>query len=179
MVIRPADANETAVAWQVAIETNTKPTAFILTRQNVPTFDRSRYASAEGLRKGAYVLADPQGQRPNIILIATGSEVKLIVEAQQKLAEEKIYARLVSMPSWELFDEQPQAYKDAVLIPEIKARLVVEAGIQQGWERFMGCEGAMIGVNHFGASAPGDLVMKEYGFTVDNVVQKARELMKK
>ena len=179
VVIRPADANETAVAWQVAIETNTKPTAFILTRQNVPTFDRSLYASAEGLRKGAYVLADPQGQKPNIILIATGSEVKLIVEAQQKLAEEKIYARLVSMPSWELFDEQPQEYKDSVLIPEIKARLVVEAGIQQGWERFMGCEGAMIGVNRFGASAPGDLVMKEYGFTVDNVIQKARELMRK
>lgn len=179
IVIRPADANETAVAWQVAIELHKKPIALILTRQNVPTLDRNQYASADGLRKGAYVLADPPGQKPNFILIATGSEVSLIVGAQQKLAEQKIYARLVSMPSWELFEAQSQEYKDSVFPPDIKARLSVEAGVEQGWERYVGDLGGMIGINRFGASAPGDLVMKEYGFSVENVVKKAVEVMKK
>jgi transketolase len=179
IVIRPGDANETAVAWQVAVETKEHPTTLILSRQNVPTLDRSVYASAEGLRKGAYILADPQGgQKPNVILIATGSEVGLIVAAQAKLAEQKIFARIVSMPSWELFEMQSKTYRDSVLPPDLKARLVVEAGIQQGWEKYMGDKGAMIGVNKFGASAPGDVVMKEYGFTVDNVVKKAAELVK-
>ncbi len=179
VVIRPADANETAVAWQVAIELHKKAIALILTRQNVPTLDRSHYASADGLRKGAYILSDPQGQQPHIILIATGSEVQLIVGAQQKLAEQKIYARLVSMPSWELFEAQSQEYKDSVFPPNIKARLVVEAGVQQGWERYMGDEGMMIGIDRFGASAPGDRVMREYGFTVENVVKKANEVIQK
>lgn len=178
IVIRPGDANETAVAWQVAIEKKEHPTTLILSRQNVPTLNRAVYASAEGVRKGAYILAEPQGgKKPAVILIATGSEVGLIVAAQKKLAEQNIPARLVSFPSWELFEMQSQAYKDSVLPPDIKARLVVEAGIQQGWEKYMGDKGAMIGVNKFGASAPGDLVMKEYGFTVDNVVKKAQELL--
>lgn len=181
IVIRPADANETAIAWQVSIELHKKPVALILSRQNLPTLDRSKYAPADGLRKGAYVLADPLGgQKPNFILIATGSEVNLIVNAQQKLAEQQIFARLVSMPSWELFEAQSQEYKDSVLLPDIKARLSVEAGVEQGWERYVGDKGGMIGiVNRFGASAPGDLVMKEYGFSVENVIKQANEVMQK
>lgn len=179
IVIRPADANETAVAWRVAIELHNKPIALILTRQNVPTLDRNQYASADGLRKGAYVLSDPPDQKPNFILIATGSEVNLIVNAQKKLAEQKIYARLVSMPSWELFEAQSQEYKNSVFPPDIKARLSVEAGVEQGWERYVGDCGGVIGINRFGASAPGDVVMKEYGFSVDNVVKKSVEIMQK
>lgn len=180
IVIRPADANETAVAWKVSIELHKMPIALILTRQAVPTLDRTQYASAEGLRKGAYVLADPKGgEKPNIILIATGSEVSLIVGAQQKLAEQKIYARIVSMPSWQLFEKQSQEYKDSVFPPDIKARLAVEAGVAQGWDRYVGDHGAIIGIDHFGASAPGGVVMKEYGFTVENVVKKANEVLQK
>lgn len=178
IVIRPGDANETSVAWQVAIELHGKPIALILSRQNVPTLDRNQFASADGLRKGAYVLSDPVADKPNFILIATGSEVSLIVEAQKKLAEHKIYARLVSMPSWELFEFQSQEYKNSVLSPSIKARLSVEAGVEQGWERYVGDKGAMIGINRFGASAPGNVVLKEYGFSVDNIVNKAIEVMK-
>lgn len=177
VVIRPCDANETIYAWEAAIESRHRPIALILTRQNVPTLDRTKYASAEGLKKGAYVLADPQ-QKPQIILIATGSEVSLIVGAQQKLAEQNIGARIVSMPSWELFELQSQEYKDSVFPPDIKKRLSVEAGVSQGWEKFVGDQGAIIGVDRFGASAPGDTVMKEYGFTVDHVVKKALELVK-
>jgi transketolase len=177
IVIRPADANETAVAWKVAIGLHKQPIALILTRQGVPTLDRNRYASAEGLRKGAYVLADPPGEKPNIILIATGSEVRLIVAAQEKLAEQKIYARLVSMPSWRLFEIQSQEYKDSVFPPDIKARLSVEAGVKQGWERYVGEKGVIIGMDHFGASAPGDVVMKAFGFTVENVVSQATDLV--
>lgn len=176
IVIRPADANETAVAWQVAIELHKKTVALILSRQNLPTLDRTQYASAEGLRKGAYVLADPKGKKPNIILMATGSEVNLIVKAQEKLAEQKIYARLVSIPSWELFEEQSQDYKESVFPSDIKARISVEAGVEQGWERYVGDKGIKIGIERFGASAPGDVVMKEYGFSVENIVQKAGEL---
>ncbi len=177
IVIRPADANETSVAWQVAIELHKKPIAMVLTRQNVPTLDRTHYASADGVRKGAYVLSDPQGQKPNLILIATGSEVNLIVEAQLKLAEQNIQARIVSMPSWELFEAQSQEYKDSVLPPDIKARLAVEAGAKLGWERYIGDQGKMIGLDRFGASAPAEVIMKEYGFTVENIVKVATELM--
>ena len=143
-----------------------------------PTLDRTKYASAEGLKKGAYVLADPQGEKPQIILIATGSEVNLIVGAQQKLAEKNIAARIVSMPSWELFEMQTQEYKDSVFPPAIKLRLAVEAGVSQGWEKYTGDSGLIIAIDRFGASAPGDIVMKEYGFSVDNVVNKAVELVK-
>ena len=178
IVIRPADANETAVAWEISVESRQKPVALILTRQGVPTLDRTKYASAEGLKKGAYVLADPQGQKPQLILIATGSEVSLIVGAQQKLAEQNIAARIVSMPSWELFEMQTQAYKDSVLPRDIKKRIAVEAGVPQGWERYIGENGVMIGIDRFGASAPGPTVMKELGFTVDNVIKHAVSLMK-
>ena len=179
IVIRPADANETLAAWHAAIAMPKKPFALILSRQNLPTLDRSKYASADGLKKGAYILSDPQGQKPQIILIATGSEVNLIVQAQQKLAEQNIAVRLVSMPSWELFEMQTLEYKDSVLPPDIKLRLTVEAGVSQGWERYAGEQGAIIAIDHFGASAPGDKVMSEFGFSVENVVKKALELMKK
>ena len=178
IVIRPADANETAVAWRVAIELHKDPIALILSRQNLPTLDRTRYASADGLRKGAYILAEPEGQKPNFILMATGSEVNLIVEAQKKLAEQNIYARVVSMPSWQLFEAQSQEYRDSIFPPDIKARLSVEAGVAQGWDRYVGDSGGRIAIDHFGASAPGGVVMKEYGFTVDNVVKIAGEVMK-
>lgn len=179
IVIRPGDANETAFAWEVAIASRKKPIALILTRQAVPTLDRTKYASADGLKKGAYILSDTQNKKPDIILIATGSEVNLIVNAQQKLAEQNIAARLVSMPSWELFEMQSEEYKNSVLPKDIKKRLVVEAGVTQGWEKYAGEQGVIIGVDHFGASAPGDKVMKEFGFSVDNVVQHALTLAKK
>jgi transketolase len=179
IVIRPGDANETAVAWQVAIEKRACPVVLTLSRQNVPTLDRSQFAPADGLRKGAYVLADAPGGKPDIILIGTGSEVALVVAAKEKLAEQKIAARVVSMPSWELFDEQPQAYRDAVLPRAVRARLVVEAGLSQGWHRYVGDGGDVIGVEQFGASAPGNLVMEKYGFTVSHVVDRATALVRK
>ncbi len=177
LVIRPADANETAEAWRVAIETKNQPVALILTRQDVPTLDRTRFAAANGLRRGAYVLADAPNGKPDIILIATGSEVGLIVEASQKLIDKKISVRAVSMPCWELFDAQPQSYRDKVFPPHIRSRLAVEAGATQGWCKYVGDEGDVIGVDRFGASAPGKIVMKEYGFTVDNVCDRARKMI--
>jgi transketolase len=176
VVIRPGDAEETAVAWRVAIETRDRPTALVLTRQNVPTLDRAELAPAEGLRRGAYVLADPARWEPKMILIATGSEVGLMVSAGRVLAERKIPVRLVSMPSWELFEMQPREYRDAVLPPTIPARLAIEAAATQGWCRYVGERGDVIGVDRFGASAPGPVVMSEYGFTVANVVARALAL---
>ncbi len=173
MVIRPCDANETAVAWRVALETRDRPVTLILTRQQVPTLDRARFASADNLRRGAYVLADAPNGKPELILIATGSEVGLIVAAAQKLLAQNVQARVVSMPSWELFDAQPQEYRDAVLAPSIRARLAVEAGSSQGWDRYVGDRGDVLGVDRFGASAPGDVMLREYGFTVDNVCTRA------
>jgi transketolase len=178
-VIRPADANETAVAWKVAVESTNHPTALIFTRQKVPILDRKKYASANGLRCGAYVLAESSKGKPDIILIASGSEVQLVVAAQQKLIEKKFKVRVVSMPSWELFEKQSQRYRDSVLPPLIKARLAVEAGVSQGWERYLGEEGVMISVENYGASAPGDTNMRKYGFTVDNVYKHALALIKK
>ena len=154
IVIRPCDANETAYAWRVAIETRDRPVALILTRQDVPTLDRNRYASAEGLRRGAYILAEAANGQPEIILIATGSEVSLIVEAQQQLQKQDIQTRLVSMPSWELFDAQTEEYRRSVFPPSVRARLAVEAGATQGWHRYVGDRGDVIGLDHFGASAP-------------------------
>jgi transketolase len=178
VVIRPGDANEAAVAWRVAIETRDRPVALVLTRQNVPTLDRKRFAAADGLRRGAYVLADPARTKPQLILIASGSEVGLIVAAQIKLRRKNISVRLVSMPSWELFEAQPQEYRDSVLPPKIHARLSVEAGVAQGWHRYVGDRGATISVEKFGASAPGPVVMRNYGFTVANVCQRALALVK-
>jgi transketolase len=176
IVIRPGDANETAVAWRVAIESRSCPVALALTRQNVPTLDRGQFSPAEGLRKGAYVLADAPGGRPDLILIGTGSELSLVVAAKQKLAEQKIQARVVSMPSWKLFDQQPQAYRDTVLPRSVRARLAVEAALPLGWHRYVGDGGDVVGIERFGASAPGNVVMEKLGFTVTNIVEKAMAL---
>jgi transketolase len=178
-VIRPADANETAVAWKVAVETRHAPVLLALTRQNVPTLDRQRYASADGLRKGAYVLSDAKDGKPALILIGTGSEVGLIVQAAEKLQAEGIAVRCVSMPSWELFEAQPQSYRDEVLPPGVHARLAVELGSPQGWHRYVGDRGDVLGIDHFGASAPADVLLREFGFTVENVVAKAKALLQK
>jgi transketolase len=177
LVIRPCDANETAVAWRVAIQTRNRPVALILTRQDVPTLDRTQLAAADGLRRGAYVLADALSGKPDIIVIATGSEVSLIVAACQKLTESRINVRIVSMPSWELFEAQPQSYRDSVLPPSVRARLAVEAGATQGWCKYVGSEGDVIGVDRFGASASGKVMMREYGFTIDHVYERAMKLM--
>jgi transketolase len=176
-VIRPGDANETAAAWRVALETTDRPVALVLTRQNLPTLDRGRYGTADGLRRGAYILADAPGGKPDVVLIASGSEVSLIVAAQQRLQEQKIMARVVSMPSWELFDVQPRGYRDEVLPPAVPARLAVEAGVAQGWCRYVGAQGDVLSVERFGASAPGEVVMREYGFNLENVCKRALALL--
>jgi transketolase len=178
-VIRPADANETAEAWKVAVHSKGRPVLLSLSRQNLPTIDRQHYASAAGLQQGAYVLDPGQGKDPELILIGTGSEVGLILAAAEQLRQDKVAVRCVSMPSWELFDAQPQAYRDSVLPPAVGARLVVEAGIAQGWERYYGPRGGMLSIEHFGASAPSDVLLREFGFTVENVVQKALALLKR
>ena len=176
IVLRPCDANETAEAWRVAIESRGRPVILALTRQNVPTLDRAKFAAAEGLRRGAYVLADAPNGKPDMVLIASGSEVSLILAAKEKLAEQKIQARVVSMPSWELFDAQSREYRESVLPPSIRPRLAVEAALTQGWHRYVGDEGDVIGIERFGASAPGGLVMEKLGFTVTHVVERALAL---
>ena len=176
-LIRPADANETAAAWRVALEHRGGPVLLVLTRQNLPIFDRSRYAPAEGLERGAYVLADPQGKAPEVILIATGSEVALAVESFEKLSGEGIAARVVSMPSWDLFEKQPRSYRDDVLPPALTARLAIEAASPFGWERYTGPKGAVIGINRFGASAPYKVIAEHLGFTTANVIDHVHQLL--
>jgi transketolase len=176
-VIRPGDANETAVAWRVALETRDRPVLLVLSRQNVPTLDRERYASADGLRRGGYVLLDAPNAQPELILIASGSEVGLIVAAAERLHEQGIAVRCVSMPSWELFEALPQADRDVVLPPSVGARLAVELGVRQGWERYIGGQGDMLAVERFGASAPAEVLLPEYGFTVDSVCARAKALL--
>ena len=178
-VIRPADANETAVAWKMAVETRDRPVLLVLSRQDLPTLDRSRYASADGLRRGAYVLSEAKDRQPALILIASGSEVGLILTAAERLQNEGVAVRCVSMPSWELFDAQPQSYRDEVLPPGVSARLAVELGVSQGWYRYVGDRGGMLGIERFGASAPADVLLREYGFTVNNVVARARALLER
>jgi transketolase len=177
IVIRPADANETAVAWRVALEARDGPVVLVLTRQDVPTLDRKRYAAADGLRSGAYVLADAPNGKPELILIASGSEVGLIVAAAEQLQTQGIAVRCVSMPSWELFEGLPQAERDAVLPPTVTARLAVELGVAQGWHRYVGDRGAVLGVERFGASAPAEVLLREYGFTVEHVCARAAALL--
>jgi transketolase len=179
LVIRPADANETAVAWRVALEAADQPVAFALSRQKVPTLDRDKYASADGLRKGAYVLLDAKDGEPEVVLIGTGAETGLVLSAAEKLQEEGIAARAVSMPCWSLFDGQPPEYRDSVLPPGVAARLAVEAGSPQGWHRYVGDRGDVLGVDRFGASAPGSEMLERYGFTADNVCARARKLLGK
>ncbi len=175
-VIRPCDANETAVAWRVALETRERPVLLVLTRQDVPTLDRTRFAAADGLRRGAYVLSDAPDGKPDLILIASGSEVGLIVAAAERLRGQGIAVRCVSMPSWDLFDAQPSDYRETVLPPNVHARLAVEAGSTQGWHRYVGDAGDVIGVDRFGASAPAEILLREYGFTVDEVCKRALAL---
>ena len=176
LFIRPGDANETAWAWRVAIENRHRPTALALTRQAVPTLDRSVYAPAEGLTRGAYVL-NPGTPDPDVILIATGSELQHIVGALPVLAAKGIRVRLVSMPCWELFAEQTAAYRDSVLPASVRARLAVEAGCSTGWDRWVGTRGAVVSIDHFGASAPGEVLMKEFGFTSAAVARAAEEVL--
>jgi transketolase len=173
-VIRPADASETAQAWRQALKITNGPIALILSRQKLPVLKSN--AIKDGLTKGAYVLADCDG-KPDIILIGTGSEVHIILEAKARLLEKDVAARVVSMPSWELFEKTSQKYKDHVLLPDVQTRLAVEAGSPMGWCRYVGTSGAVIGINSFGASAPGGIVMEKYGFTSDHVVEKALDLI--
>ena len=177
VVIRPSDANETAIAWRIAIEMPDQPVVLVLTRQNLPILDRTQYASADDVRKGGYILSDAPDGKPQIILIASGSEVCLIVAAKKVLSEKKISVRLVSMPSWELFEAQPREYRDAVLPPSIHARLAVEAGSKQGWQHYTGDRGDIISIEKFGSSAPANVMLREYGFTVENVCKRAIALL--
>jgi transketolase len=177
-VIRPADANETAEAWRQALMHRDGPTALVLSRQKLPILDRKRFAPASELAKGAYVLLDTTG-KPDLILIGTGSEVHLALAAAEALAQEGIKARVVSMPCWELFEMQPQAYRDSVLPPDVPARLAIEAGVTLGWHKYVGERGDILGLDRFGASAPGDVVFRELGFSVENVVSRAKALLDK
>jgi transketolase len=176
-VIRPADASETAEAWRQAMLINDSPVALILSRQKLPVLDRSQYGPAEGLTRGAYILAESSG-KPDIILIATGSEVHLCLQARHQLATEGVSARVVSMPSWELFERASQDYRDRVLPPAVTARIAVEAGVPMGWERYVGAAGAVIGTSRFGASAPGEFLMDRFGFSAENIVKRAMALLK-
>jgi transketolase len=176
-VIRPCDANEVAEAWRVIMEEKHQPTALVLTRQNIPVLDRSRYASAEGLRRGGYVLADSDGQ-PDVILIATGSEIALAVDAFEELSGEGIKARVVSLPSWYLFDLEPDDYRESVLPGAVTARVAVEQGSTLGWDRYVGPGGRIIGMHTFGASAPLKEVERKFGFTPKKVAETARELLR-
>jgi transketolase len=175
-LIRPADANEAVEAWKVAIQTTDRPTVLALTRQSLPVFDRTDRGAARGLHRGAYVLRPTDGT-PDVILIGTGSEVQRALGAADQLAQEGIEAQVVSMPSWELFAEQDASYQNEVLPPDVTARVSVEAGITAGWERHVGPDGRRIGVDRFGASAPGDVVMEKYGFTADRVARAARSVL--
>jgi transketolase len=176
-VVRPADANETAFAWSFALDRNQGPTALILTRQSVPTFNRSEFGPASGLRKGAYVLADLGGGEPEVILMASGSEVSLIVEAGRKLAAKGRAVRLVSFPCWEAFESQSPGYQKMIFPPRVTARVSIEAGVRQGWSRWLGERGVAIGLERFGASAPYEQIYEHLGLTVDRVVEVARGLL--
>jgi transketolase len=179
IVLRPADANEVTEAWKVIMQLRHEPAAIILTRQAIPTFDRSRYAPASGVAKGAYVLADPpNGAKPELILMATGSEVQLCVSVYEQLTAEGRKLRVVSMPSWEIFEKQSAEYRDSVLPPEITARISVEQASTMGWSQYVGEKGTMIGMKTFGASAPLKDLLKKFGFTPDAVVATAKELLK-
>ena len=175
-VIRPADASETAEAWRQAVKTTSGPVALILSRQKLPVIEPNR--SEYGLANGAYIFSDSKG-KPDIILIATGSEVHIAIEAQQLLADEGVAVRVVSMPSWELFENTSQDYQDHVLLPNVTTRLAIEAGVPLGWERYAGNSDAVIGMTGFGASAPGGTMMEKFGFTPENIVKKAMELLKR
>jgi transketolase len=177
VVLRPADANETNEAWLTALERREGPVALALTRQALPIYDRTKYAPADGLRRGAYVMADLGKGKPSLILMASGSEVEMIVAAADKLVEQGTAVRVVSFPSWELFESQPESYRKQVLPADIPARVAVEAGVSQGWERYVGDKGLVLGIDRFGASAPYKEVYKLVGLTVENVVAAAQKAL--
>lgn len=178
MVIRPSDATETAIAWRVALERRDGPTALVLTRQNLPVMDRTKVGPADGLARGGYVVSDAPGGRPDVILIGTGSEVEIALDAASSLAGEGLAVRVVALPCWELFEAQEQSYRDGVLPPDVKARVSVEAGSSFGWERYIGDEGIAIGIDHFGASAPAAILYREFGITAENVAKSALGLIR-
>jgi transketolase len=179
IVIRPGDANEVAEAWKVILQLQHSPASLVLSRQAMPTLDRSKYAPAAGVAKGAYVLADAPGGKPDVILMGTGSELSLCVDAYEKLKNDGIHARVVSMPSWELFEAQDATYRDSVLPPSVTARVSVEMGATFGWARYVGPKGRSIGMHRFGASAPLKDLLKYFGFTVDKVVEAAHSVLGK
>jgi transketolase len=178
-VIRPGDANEAVEAWRWLMGYKDGPVGLVLCRQKLPTFDRSQFAPASGLAQGAYTLVDAASGEPKLILLATGSEVALAVQAREKLEAEGIPTRVVSMPSWEIFERQEAAVREKVLPPQVTARLSIEAGVSLGWRRWVGDRGDSIALDRYGASAPGETVLKELGFNVDNVLQKAKALLNK
>jgi transketolase len=173
--MRPADANETAESWAVAIQHN-GPTLFAFTRQNLPHLDRSKAKNID-VSKGAYILSEAEGGSPDVILIGSGSEVALCMKAQEKLKGYGVKARVVSLPSWYLFEKQDESYRESILPKSIKKRVTVEAGSRYGWERWAGDEGTMIGIDHYGASAPGAEIMKNFGFTAEHVTAAALRLL--
>lgn len=175
LVIRPADANEVAEAYRVILSRKDRPSVLVLTRQNLPTLDRAKYASAEGVRRGGYVLADAPDGKPDVILIGTGSEVSLCLGAYERLVADGVNARVVSLPCWELFDAQPAEYRDSVLPPKVTRRVAVELGVKQGWEKYLGPDGQFVGMCGFGASAPVSVLLKHYGFTVEQIVAAAKK----
>jgi transketolase len=170
-LIRPCDLNEASEAWRMALNIKDGPVCIALSRQSLPVLDRSKFAPASGLQQGAYIISEAEGGVPEAILIATGSEVHLAIQCQAELQTKGVAARVVSMPSWELFQKQPLQYRQHVLPPSVQARVSIEAGSTLGWERWVGLVGATIGIDHFGASAPGPFLLKEFGFNVDNVVK--------
>jgi transketolase len=174
IVLRPADANEVAEAYRIGLQVKDRPVLLILSRQALPTLDRTKYAPASGVAQGAYVLADAPDGKPDVLLLATGSEVSLCVTAYEQLASEGIKARVVSMPSWELFEHQSQEYRDHVLPPEVTARVAVEEASTFGWERYTGRQGAVLGMHTFGLSAPMKVVAQRFGFDADHVVSAAK-----
>lgn len=177
-LIRPADANETQAAWRLAVESKDHPTILVLTRQNLPTLEDTKEKAYEGVKKGAYIVSDSEKETPDVLLLATGSEVQLAVRSQAELKQKGIDARVVSMPSWDRFEAQDESYKDSVIPKEVKYRVAIEMASPLGWERYTGDHGKIIAINRFGASAPGEKVMAEYGFTVENVVKQVESLVK-
>jgi len=177
ITLRPADANEVVEAYRYIMQLRHQPAVLALSRQPLPTLDRNKYAAASGLARGAYILADAPGGDPEVILIASGSEVSLAVDAHEKLIAEGIRSRVVSMPSWEIFDHQPNEYRESVLPAKITARISVEQASTFGWERYVGSSGRMIGMKTFGASAPLKQLQTKFGFEPDRVVQVAKELL--
>jgi len=179
LVMRPGDANEVVEAYRVIMGLRHQPVSLVLTRQALPTYDRTRYAPASGVAKGAYVFADAEGGKPEVILMGTGSELHLCVEAYEQLTSEGIKARVVSMPCWELFEAQDAAYRESVLPASVTARVSVEMAATFGWERYVGAKGEMIGMHRFGASAPLKDVLKKFGFLTENVVAAAKKVLGK